>query len=161
MYCFKSCCEIKLPFNVKPGVSFSSLGDNSHKWKGKQLPNLLSDKTYYISFWIKYLINPFAREGRFMPSNTDGVQCILSLQLLWYQEAQTRRMVEVGGELWRSSGPIAQDYVLLNISKEKDSTASLFNLCQHSETLTVQPLLLMLRQHLLCFICAHCLWSCH
>lgn len=31
MYCFKSCCEIKLPFNVKPRVSFSSLGDNSHK----------------------------------------------------------------------------------------------------------------------------------
>lgn len=121
----------------------------------------------YMSFWIKCLINPFAREDRFMPSNTDGVQCVLSLQLLWHQEAQTHRMAEAGRELWRLSGPTLptqagplgascpgpcpfrylQRWRLHGLcSTQWPSQYNSCSLCSDSTSCVS--------------ICAHCLWSC-
>lgn len=114
-----------------------------------------------MSFWIKYLINPFAREDRFMPSNTDGAECILSLQLLWYQQEDSQNGWGWKAALkviWpnppcssRSTWSHLPRTMSFWISPKIETPRALFNLCQHSVTLTVQQLLLMLRQHLLCF----------
>lgn len=72
------------------------------------------------------------------------------------------RAAEIGGDLWRSSGPtcplrqahvehIARDHVqlaLLKTSRNGDSTSSLGNLCQRSITLTANKSCLMLRRNL-------------
>jgi len=73
-------------------------------------------------------------------------------------------MVEVGGDVWRSSGPIpllkqghleplAQEHVWTawSISKDGDPTTSLGKLPQCSVTLTVKKCFLMFRGNLLCF----------
>lgn len=96
MYHFKSCCEIKLPFNVKPKVGFSSLDDNSNKWKGKQLPRLLSDDIFTSVCESNVLWTLSAREDRSVPRNIDGVQCIVSFSCCDITEAQAHRLVEEG-----------------------------------------------------------------
>lgn len=50
---------------------------------------------------------------------------------------------------------------LLNLFKEGDPTTSLGNLCRGSVTLPVKKCFLILRQDLLCSVCACCLWSYH
>jgi len=79
-------------------------------------------------------------------------------------ESQNHRMLRVGGDLCRSSGPTplpkqghlqqaAQDLVrwVLNISREGESTTSLGSLFQGSVTVREKLFFLMFRQNFLCF----------
>lgn len=74
--------------------------------------------------------------------------------LMWLY---VHRMVEVGRDLWRSTGlthPEQVARVPLQAASEdlqgRDSTASLGSLCQHSSTSTAQKSFLMFRQNLPC-----------
>lgn len=76
---------------------------------------------------------------------------------------QNLRGVEVGIDIWRSSGPTLlhnQEHLpsqlprtmykwLLSVFKKRDSTISLGNLCRCSVPLTVNKCFLMFRRHLL------------
>jgi len=84
--------------------------------------------------------------------------------VLIFTESQNHRMVEVGRDLCGSSSPTplpkqghlqqaAQDriQVVVNISREGDSTTSLGSLFQSSVTLRVKKFFLMFRWNFLCF----------
>jgi len=89
--------------------------------------------------------------------------------------SQDHKVVEIGRDIWRSSGPIpcssrvscsrflrSLTSQILSISKDGDSTTSLGNPFQYSVTLTVTKVFSCVQVAFPCFlICAHCGLSCH
>lgn len=92
----------------------------------------------------------------------------LDVQKPLFEVGLYHRMVKVGRNFWRSSGPtsfrthypgLCTDVFCISLVK-KDSITSLGNLLQHAVTLTVK-FFLTIRQSILYFHCARCFSSYH